>query len=131
MVANTVNFATAPETETFTLTVGVDDVKNTIETGYTRNEYGSISPSSKFLDIYATNAHQVDECYLHSGQNRFYFKISGDSTVTNSGWTSITIPNVGTLNRSSASFVSGTNAGTWYWTSQTTAPTSGTVTITI
>lgn len=122
---------TIPSNETFSITAADNDIKNATETGYTRNEYGSISPTGKFIDIYGTDDHQVDELYRSYGQNRIYFKISGDSTVTNSGWTSITIPSVGTLSRSSASFISGTNAGTWYWTSQTTNPGSGTVTITI
>lgn len=136
MVANTVNFApAAPVTETFTLTAGVDDIKTTTQVGYIRNAFGAISPDTKFLDIYGTNDHQVDELYS-SITLQVIFKISGDSTVTNSGWTSIDVPKstggTETLNRSDATYTNiATTGGQWIWSSQSFSVSSGTVTITI
>ena len=135
MVANTVNFATAVVTETFTLTAGVDDIKTPTAVGYTRNVYGAISPDTKFLDIYGTNDHQVDELYSNTA-SQVIFKISGDSTVTNSGWTSIDVPKATggteTLNRSAATYTNiATTGGQWIWSSQSFTVASGTVTITI
>lgn len=131
MVANTINAATAPAFETFSIVAGQDDIKTPILFGYSRGSFGSVSPTGKFLDIYGTDDHQVDALYNSTVGNTVTFSISGDSTVTNSGWTSISIPtSTGsvTLNRSAASYTS----GSWVWNGQTGyTVASGTVTITI
>lgn len=57
------------------------------------------------------------------------FTMAGSSTApSNSGWTSITVPGVGTLTRSSASYSTSSNTATWQWSNSSTV-TSGTVTI--
>jgi Calx-beta domain len=56
------------------------------------------------------------------------FYLTGATAPPNSGWTSITVPGVGTLQRTAATYaVSGTQSY-WTWTSSATV-TSGTVTI--
>ena len=84
-----------------------------------------------------TDDHQVDALSSSTVGNTVTFSISGDSTVTNSGWTSITIPKstggTVTLNRSAATYTNlSTTGGLWLWTGQSTyTVASGTVTITI
>ena len=137
MVANTINVATAPTTETFTIVAGTADIKTATLFGYFRDGYGSVSPTGKFLDIYGTDDHQVDALYNSTVGNTVTFSISGDSTVTNSGWTSISIPKstggTVTLNRSAATYTNpSTTGGSWVWTGQSGySVASGTVTITI
>ena len=119
---------------TFTLTVGQDDPKTPTLFGYSRsNAFGSISPTTQFLDIYGTDTHQVDSLFKDTTSNTLTFAISGTATVTNSIWTSITVPISGTtttLNRADASYTNvGGTGGQWVWFSFTSTLASGTVTL--
>jgi hypothetical protein len=128
---------TIPTNETFSITAGQDDIKSPVNFGYDRGVYGSISPTGKFLDIYGTDDHQVDAVSINTTTDILTFEISGDSTVTNSGWTSISVPKstggTVTLNRSAATYTNlATTGGRWTWSSQSGySIASGTVTITI
>jgi len=139
MVANTLlsESSTAAD-ETFSIVAGFDDIKTPTEQGFRTGLYGSVTPSGKFIDIYGTDDHQVDELYHNYSAEEVYFAISGDSAVSNSGWTSITYESPGstttTLNRADASYTNiGTNSARWTWSSITSSDTvsTGDVTITI
>ena len=116
---------------TFTLTVGQNDVKTPLNFGYVRGAYGSISNTGSFLDIYGTNTHQVDQ--LSSSSSATTFEITGSATVTNDTWTSITFQTSGgsqTLNRSAATYTNlSTTGGRWVWGSGYTNIANGTVTL--
>jgi hypothetical protein len=58
----------------------------------------------------------------------FLLSMNGPSTPPNSGWTSITIPGGGTLQRTAGSYSTSGTSATWSW-SQSGTVTSGTVTI--
>ena len=83
--------------------------------------------------MYGTDDHQVDG--LIGTSSNTTFEISGDSTVTNSGWTSITFQTPGstrTLNRADATYTNlSTTGGRWVWSTASTDIDDGTVTITI
>lgn len=119
--------------QTFSITAGQDDPKTPLEYGYDRGAFGSISNTGKFLDIYGTDDHQVDG--LIGTSSNTTFEISGDSTVTNSGWTSIQFQTTGgtrTLNRADATYTNlATTGGRWVWSTASTDIDDGTVTITI
>ena len=120
----------------FTLTVGDDgDDPQAVEFGFQRNNFGSISDTSQFLDMYGENTHQVDAFIHHRFTEISTFSISGTATVSNSVWTSISYASTAgttTLYRADATFTQGSaTSGTWTWTAADGAalPTSGTVTL--
>ena len=121
----------------FTLTRGNDgDEPQPQEVGFKRNDFGSISDTSQFLDMYGENTHQVDEFIYHRFSEISRFSISGTATVSNSVWTSITYASSGgtttTLYRADATFTQGlATSGTWTWTEANGAAmmSNGTVTL--
>ena len=88
--------------------------------GYVQNLTGSITNT-------AFNAYTVTGVY-NVNSSTVYLTMSGSAVPPNSGWTSIAIPGVGTLIRSSATYTTGTNSATWAWANASHV-TSGTVTI--
>ena len=120
----------------FTLTVGDDgDDPQAVEFGFQRNNFGSISDTSQFLDMYGENTHQVDDLIYDRLSKISIFSISGTATVSNSVWTSITYASAGgttTLYRADATFTQGlATSGTWRWTEADGAAmtSNGTVTL--
>ena len=120
----------------FTLTVGNDgDEPQPQEVGFKRNDFGSISDTSQFLDMYGENTHQVNALIYHRLSEISTFSISGTATVSNSVWTSITYASGGgttTLYRADATFTQGlATSGTWTWTEANGAAmmSNGTVTL--
>ena len=87
--------------------------------GYVQGWIGSITNAT-------WNGYTISALDASSGQ--VYFQLTGTSTPPNSGWTSITVPGVGPLNRSAGIYtISGTSA---YWTwSSANIVASGTVVI--
>lgn len=65
---------------------------------------------------------------IDSASGSVMFTESGATTPPNSGWTSIFIPGVGTLQRSSATYSTNGTGATWTWASSSTVA-NGTVTI--
>lgn len=74
----------------------------------------------------AFNSFTISSLFHTSGS--ISLSMSGSATPPNSGWTSITIPGVGMLNRSAASYSASGNGATWSW-ANSNAITSGTVVI--
>jgi hypothetical protein len=87
--------------------------------GYLAGLMGSMSNT-------AYSGYTVSGVYNVGGSIIFY--LSGTAIPPNSGWTSITIPGIGTLNRTSATYATGTTYATWTWPSAGTVA-SGTVTV--
>jgi hypothetical protein len=92
-------------------------------TGYSAGAFGSMT-NTAFNGYTVTGVYSVN----YSGGAAYILTLSGSSVPPNSGWTSITIPGAGTLNRASAGYSTGTNTATWTWAGSS-AVTSGTVTI--
>jgi hypothetical protein len=74
----------------------------------------------------AYGSYTVSGVYNVGGSVIFY--LSGSTIPPNSGWTSITVPGIGTLNRASATYATGTTYATWTWAAAGTVA-SGTVTV--
>jgi YD repeat-containing protein len=87
--------------------------------GYLRDFAGSMTAT-------AFRGHTVTGIYESSGLIVLSFK--GTVTGLDSGWTSITVPGAGTLNRASARYSVDATATTWTWVSSATVV-SGLVTI--
>lgn len=100
--------------------------------GWTCTEYGYEHAGSTLgaMSNTAYNGYTITQVASESGS--VFLKMEGSSAAPNSGWTSITIPGVGTLNRASATYSTNHVAGKWIalWTwSSTSTVTSGTVMI--
>jgi hypothetical protein len=94
-------------------------------TGYSGGELGSISASSfDGYQVYTIDKDQYGDVY---------FSLIGPSgPPPNDGWTSISIPGIGTFNRISGAYLASGHISTWEWqiASGTTSPiTSGTVVV--
>lgn len=92
--------------------------------GYFHDQAGSMSNTSY-------NGYTIDYLYDFNS-NAAFLILSGSSVPPNSGWTSITLPGVGTLSRSAGNYIpdayNNGKASMWIWYVPGTV-TSGTVTI--
>lgn len=87
--------------------------------GYIPNWFGSMSNTT-------FGSYTIGGLYDSGGQ--IYLTMSGSTLPLNSGWTSITIPGVGTLTRASATYSGSGTSASWYWNNSSIVA-SGTVTI--
>lgn len=112
---------------TVSLTSGSNDTKNPTQFGYYLSQYGSLSDTTTFLDIYGTNAHRVERLYQDTTTQKLYLYITGSATVSNDTWTSIAW-GAQTFNRSAGTFTQpgGSTTGMWQWSSSYSP--SGTIT---
>ena len=106
--------------DTQTVGIGVRNDYGYVSTGYrgTSNTVGSVSDGTS--NLYSGAA--IKDIYHISTLNRVYFSVLG--SLSNSGWTTMTIGST-SFTRSSASFTTSGGNTTWYWASISSHPFTG------